>query len=370
VALQIATKLKPEYPMTLTHPQRAEMAAKSFVSQFKGRTMFAVKANPCDVLLRLLYRTGVTWFDVASIGEIRHVSRALPNAEFPEKKLCFMHPIKAPESIREAYFEHNVRVFSLDSIEELDKIVKMTKTEIGHTDLTLCVRVRTFSKHSKLDLSSKFGVYGSETKLLLQETRKWAKRLGVSFHVGSQALDPEDFRAAFQQIPAVDFDILDVSGGFPVKYPGMSPPPLPKFFTTIDRAVRDLPTAQPVEVWAEPGRALSAEYHSVIVRVERRRGSELYINDGAYGTLADAARIGWRFFVRLLRDPPSESQIMPFSFFGPTMDSWDFMPGPFHLPDDIGTGDYIEIFGVGAYGSVMRSQFNFFDTFESMVAND
>src|SRR3546814_16606372 len=69
-----------------------------------------------------------------------------------------------------------------------------------------------------------------------------------------------------------------------------------------------------------PGRALSAEYSSLIVRVERRRGDELYINDGAYGALFDAAHIGWRFPVRLLREEESEIGLEEFSFSGPTRD--------------------------------------------------
>ena len=377
MALHIAKELKPMHPVTLIHPQEAEVAAKSFISQFSGRPIYAVKANPCARLLRLLWDNGITWFDVASIGEVRHVSRVLPEAEFPGIRLCFMHPIKAREAIREAYSQHNVRIFSLDSFNELDKIIEATTTETGPaTDLTLCVRVRTFSKHAKLDLASKFGVSGPQTKLLLEKARKSARQLGICFHVGSQALAPEDLEDALQQVrlmvleAAVEVDIIDVCEEFPVRSPDMNPPPLSQYMKAIRRGVLKLPVGHPIQLWAEPGRALSAAYHSEIVRVEHRRDLELYLNDGAYGTLRDAARVDWRFFVRLLRDPPSESQLLPFSFWGPTTDSLDFMPGPFHLPEDTRAGDYIEIFGVGAYGWVMRSQFNFFNTFESALAHD
>ena len=70
---------------------------------------------------------------------------------------------------------------------------------------------------------------------------------------------------------------------------------------------------------AEPGRALCAEYSSIIVRVEKRRGDGFpYINDGAYGALFDAAHIGWRFPVRLLRELESNARDVAFSFYGPT----------------------------------------------------
>src|SRR6185312_10043366 len=97
-------------------------------------------------------------------------------------------------------------------------------------------------------------------------------------------------------------------------------------------------------------RALCAEYASVLVRVEKRRGDELYINDGAYGALFDAAHIGWRYPVRLIRGEESRTRPMAFSFYGPTCDDLDRMAGPFELPGDVAAGDYIEIGVLGAYG--------------------
>jgi ornithine decarboxylase len=154
-------------------------------------------------------------------------------------------------------------------------------------------------------------------------------------------------------------DIVDVGGGFPSIYPGMEPPPLEDYFGAIHRAAESLPVSYSSELWCEPGRALCAEYNSLVVRVEKRRGSELYINDGAYGALFDAAHVGWRFPVKLLRDS-TEEDTAPFSFFGPTCDDMDHMEGPFDLPGDIGPGDYIEIGMLGAYGAAMRTAFNGF----------
>ena len=75
----------------------------------------------------------------------------------------------------------------------------------------------------------------------------------------------------------------------------MEPPPLETYFAVIHQAFEALPISYSAELWCEPGRALCAEYASVLVRVEKRRGDELYINDGAYGALFDAAHIGWRY---------------------------------------------------------------------------
>jgi ornithine decarboxylase len=116
-------------------------------------------------------------------------------------------------------------------------------------------------------------------------------------------------------------------------------------------------------LWAEPGRALVAGGASVVLQVQARRGDALYVNDGVYGSLADAGALGFRYPVRCLR-PAGEAPsgvLRGFSFFGPTCDSADVMRGPFWLPEDIGEGDWIEVGQIGAYGACLRTGFNGFD---------
>jgi ornithine decarboxylase len=116
-------------------------------------------------------------------------------------------------------------------------------------------------------------------------------------------------------------------------------------------------------LWAEPGRALVAGGGSVVVQVQARHGNALYINDGVYGSLADAGALGFRYPVRAIRPngvAVSDAAI-GFSFFGPTCDSADTMHGPFFLPADIAEGDWIEIAQLGAYGACLRTGFNGFD---------
>jgi ornithine decarboxylase len=351
-------KARPVQPVTLIRPHAARRAARFFIEEFPGRSLYAVKANPSPDLLRLLWESGVTHYDVASIAEVRLVAEILPDAV-----QCFMHPVKAEEAIEEAYFRHNVRTFSLDTIDELEKIVRATK---GASDLNLCVRIRVSSDHSKLSLAAKFGAEPDEMKALLLATRQAADALGICFHVGSQAMTPAAYHEAMERVraaiveAAVTVDIVDVGGGFPSVYPGMEPPPLQAYFDVIARDFESLPISYSAELWCEPGRALCAEYASVLVRVEKRRGDQLYINDGAYGALFDAAHIGWRFPVKLVRAEPSETRDMAFSFYGPTCDDLDHMAGPFLLPADIGPGDYVEIGMLGAYGCAMRTAFNGF----------
>jgi len=367
-ALGLATALRPAQPVTLIRPHAAMRAARFFVEKFPGKALYAVKANPSPDLIRLLWESGITHFDTASLNEVRLVRQVAPEAT-----LCFMHPIKAEEAIAEAYFQHGVRTFSLDSLEELDKIVRATK---GATDLALCVRIRVSSEHSKLSLAAKFGADPAEIKQLLIATRQIADALGICFHVGSQAMSPAAYVEAMERVraaivaSAVTVDIVDVGGGFPSVYPGMEPPALEEYFDAIHRSFEDLPVSYSSELWCEPGRALCAEYSSLIVRVERRRGDELYINDGAYGALYDAAHVGWRFPVRLLRETQSEARNIEFSFYGPTCDDADHMAGPFLLPADVGAGDYIEIGMLGAYGCAMRTGFNGFGNGDTFVVTD
>lgn len=366
-------KERPVQPVTLLRPHAARRAARFFVEKFPGKPMYAVKANPTPDLLEILWDSGITHYDVASIAEVRLLARTLPEAT-----LCFMHPVKAEEAISEAYFDHGVRTFSLDTMEELEKIVRATTSPSGvpAADLNLCVRIRVSSDHSKLSLASKFGAEPSEMKALLLATRQAADALGICFHVGSQAMTPAAYAEAMERVraaivdAAVTVDIVDVGGGFPSTYPGMEPPPLETYFEVIHKAFESLPISYSAELWCEPGRALCAEYASLIVRVEKRRGEELYINDGAYGALFDAAHVGWRFPVKLLREPESETRDMAFSFYGPTCDDLDHMAGPFMLPADIVAGDYIEIGMLGAYGCAMRTGFNGFGSDRKVIAED
>jgi ornithine decarboxylase len=370
-AADIASQ-RPVQPVTLLRPHAARRAARFFVEKFPGRSLYAVKANPSPELLQILWDAGVTHYDVASIGEVRLVSETLPDAV-----QCFMHPVKAEEVIAEAYFGHGVKTFALDTEDELDKIVRATATDgVPATDLNLLVRIRVSSDHAKLSLASKFGAEAHEVKALLMAARQASDALGICFHVGSQAMSSAAYAEAMARVrdaiveAAITVDIVDVGGGFPSVYPGMEPPSLESFFSVIHAGFEALPISYSAELWCEPGRALSAEYGSMVVRVEKRRGDELYINDGAYGALFDAAHIGWRYPVQLIRPVDSRVKPMEFSFYGPTCDDLDHMAGPFELPGDVGPGDYIEIGMLGAYGCAMRTSFNGFGKVETEIVDD
>ncbi|TIX52002.1 type III PLP-dependent enzyme [Alteraurantiacibacter aquimixticola] len=371
-AKAVVRALSPDEAVILNRPHAAARAARFFAEKFPGTAMYAVKANPSPDLIRILWDAGITHYDVASIAEVRMVREVLPEA-----KLCFMHPVKTSSAIREAYFTHGVRTFSLDTLEELAKIVDATTNEAGEaaSDLQLLVRLRVSSEHSELSLAAKFGVDLADAAPLLQETRQHCDALGICFHVGSQAMTPFAYVQALERVraaiaeAAVTVDIVDVGGGFPSVYPDLDPPAMEDYFAQIHRHFEALPISYSAELWGEPGRALCAEYSSLIVKVEKRRGNELYINDGAYGALFDAAHVDWRFPVVALEDDLLQP-VAEFSFYGPTCDDADYMKGPFLLPEDIQAGDFIEIGMLGAYGAAMQTRFNGFGATQGYVVEN
>jgi ornithine decarboxylase len=358
---QLIAQLRPIEPVYCIRPAILEATAARFVADFPGDVLYAVKCNPEPAVLRALWNGGVRHFDCASPAEIRLVRQL-----FAEAQIHYMHPIKAAAFIRQAYFEYGVRDFSLDSIEEIDKIVAATE---GASDLGLYIRLALPKGQASHDLSGKFGVAGDKAVDLLRRARAVSARLGVCFHVGSQCLDPDAYGRALDLAghviaeAGVVIDGVDVGGGFPVSYPNETPPSLGRYFDAIAQGFARLGLPSEVRLWCEPGRALVAAGASLVVQVEARRGDVLHINDGVYGNLSDAGALKWRFPARLIRfdGKPPDSRLAEFSFYGPTCDSLDFMAGPFHLPADIGPGDWIELGQIGAYGTCLRTGFNGFD---------
>ena len=367
----VATQ-RPEEPMHCLRPAAITATARDFVAAFPGAVMYAVKCNPEPAVLRALHAGGVSHFDCASISEV-----ALVRQMFPDAAIHFMHPVKARGAIREAWGQHRVRDFVLDSAEELAKILQETAATDVAGDLTLIVRLALPKGDARLDLSGKFGAAPDAAAALLREARGHAARLGVSFHVGSQCLDPLAWRKALAvtgdviRAAGVTVDIVDVGGGFPVAYPDVEPPALGAFLAEIEAGFEalNLPDA---ELWAEPGRALVAGGASVVVQVQQRRGDALYINDGVFGSLADAGALGFRYPVRLIRPDGArpDAEEIGWRFYGPTCDSADVMNGPFALPADVAEGDWIEIGLLGAYGSCFRTAFNGFDRARMVEVRD
>ena len=107
-----------------------------------------------------------------------------------------MHTVKSRESIKEAYFKYDIKSYSLDTKDELIKIIEST----NHAkDLELFVRVAVSNEHAEIDLSKKFGALGTEASALLRLTKQYAKKIGLSFHVGSQCMHPISYAKGYNR---------------------------------------------------------------------------------------------------------------------------------------------------------------------------
>ena len=356
---ELVNTLKPVNPVYCIRPETIKNSVKIFKDKFPGKVLYAVKTNPNEFIIKNIIKNGIDRFDVASINEIKLIKKLSPKS-----KLYFMHPIKSREDISSAYFDYNVKDFSLDTREELIKILNSTKNA---KDLSLFVRVAVSNEHAELDLSRKFGALSNEALGLIRLCKQHAKKLGISFHVGSQCMHKISFSKGLKEISnlikktKIVPDTINVGGGFPSIYPDLKPEPIENYFEEIRKGLKHLKLDKLPEIICEPGRALVAESGSTIVRVNLRKKNKLYINDGTYGSLFDAGVPNFILPTKLITNGRIQSKkITSFQFYGPTCDSLDYMKGPFLLPNNIKEGDYIELGQLGAYGLTFRTKFNGF----------
>ena len=356
---ELVNQLKPIEPVYCIRKKSIQLASKYFQSKFSGKVLYAVKTNPNPLVLKTIVESGIENFDVASIKEIEAIKKISPNAN-----CSFMHTVKNRESIKEAYFNHGIKTFSLDTKDELIKIIESTNQA---KDLELLVRVSVSNEHAEIDLSKKFGAISADAIGLLRLAKQYAKKVGLGFHVGSQCMHPISYTKGISEIgniinkTKIVPDVINIGGGFPTIYPDLVPQSLDNYFNEIKKGLKNLKLEKLPEIICEPGRAIVAESGSTIVRINLRKKQKLYINDGTYGTLFDAGVPNIVYPSKLITDDRFISKkLTSFNFYGPTCDSMDYMKGPFILPNNIKENDYIELGQLGAYGLTFRTHFNGF----------
>ncbi len=357
---QFVADARPEAPVHILRPDVIHAAAQWFIHSFRGQVLYAVKANPTPYVIKQLYASGIRHFDVASLAEVELVYGLCPKA-----RLHFMHPVKSREAIRKSYFNYGVRDFVIDSPAELFKLLEETR---GAKDLGIIVRLSVTGGHAFHSLAGKFGATTALAAELLSQARKVAARCGIAFHVGQQTMDPVAYADALRQVgevialAKVNPDIVDVGGGFPVSFTGLTPPSMQLYMDAIHEAVEALKLPKKTKLWCEPGRALVQEAGSLVVKVELRKENRLYINDGLYGGLFDAGISRLTYPMRLIRPvgPAPSAKTAKFTLLGPTCDSIDALKVPISLPADVEEGDWIEIGQTGGYSAALQSSFNGF----------
>lgn len=351
-------------PVYCLLPAKFEAAANRFLQGFPGDSMYAVKADPEEKVLRMIYATGIRHFDTASLGEIELI-RSL----FPDAVCHFMAPVRMPGHAKTAFEKYGVTDYVVDCDDELDKLI----AETGNPKkLRIFVRLSTALGGALLELSSKFGTTPDDAARLLKRIDALGEIPCLNFHVGSQCLSSFSYAQAVEKArramlkSGVKIGALDLGGGFPAPYANYEMPPFNWYLDTIRESLATL-ERDDLPVLCEPGRALCAEGVSLITEVILRRGDKLYLNDGTYGSFdeltlpgfdADYPACAYTKVDGRLRSVGGDDK--PFRIYGPTCDTLDVLPRPVMLPADIKNGDKIVFSSMGAYTVAVRTPFNGF----------
>ena len=321
---------------------------------------YAVKALAHDAVLDVLEDAGCG-FDVATGEELAMLTRRGVAAS----RIIHTHPIKKPAEIAEA-LAAGVRTFVVDNDVEIEKF------RGAPSDTRLLVRLAYRSPHAKSDLSSKFGVGPFEAAHLVERAHAAGITVaGFSYHVGSQLDDPARFATAaadtlelmgiLERRLNVQFDTLDIGGGFPASYDSESAPV--EDVAAVLRPVLE-PHARRLDIIAEPGRVMVADAMTLVTSVvgiaERGDGRWYYLDDGLYGSYSNVLTEDVHPLVFAERDLTGRRDAADHRWAtlgGPTCDSSDVIAREVLLPD-LAVGDLLVSPTMGAYTTVTATRFN------------
>ena len=318
------------------------------------RPHYAVKANPDRRVLKVLAQEG-TGFEIASSAELE-LLLALGVAP---AEIFFSNPVKSRESIAYAAAK-GVEWFVVDSADELRRIHE-TKAEAKQY-----LRIAAPNIGSDWPLSGKFGAGAADAReIVALAARLGVDLAGVTFHVGSQCRNPENWRVALEKARAL-FEImskaglkprlLNIGGGFPVRH--VKPiPSVEVIGEVVNEGLKAF--AEDVQVIAEPGRFLVSDAGYFVCRVlgtATRAGKRwMHWDAGLFGGVIESSE-GLKYRIRTERSGPD----IPWTVGGPTCDSVDIVMRDEPLPSDLQEGDFVYIKNAGAYTTAYASQFNGF----------
>ena len=326
---------------------------------------YAVKANADPAIVKTLYQAGAS-FDVASIAEFRIVHRNIEGLP-PKKrqdyiwdKIIYANPVKATETLSE--LDPYKPLVTYDNYEEIRKMRKYSP----HAGLVL--RIRVPNTGSMVELSSKFGAAPGEAVDLIEAARAAGFTVeGISFHVGSQATNFDNYIQALQLSADIlqearlrghhSLKHLDIGGGFPAPYDEKVRPF--RELAALLNAEIDRLFPQDIAILAEPGRFLVATAASLVVKIigKARRDRKLcyYVDDGIYGTYSGILFDHCQYRLESFQKGPAEIC----SVFGPTCDALDTISTVESLPD-LKLGDLLYTRNIGAYSNASSTNFNGF----------
>jgi ornithine decarboxylase len=327
---------------------------------------YALKPLPHAAVVACLRDEGA-FFDLATTGEVELVKAQ----GIPADRCIHTHPIKRDSDIRDA-LRYGVTTFVADNPDEIKKFVRYRKRA------ELLIRVSFRSPDAVVDLSRKFGCEPGAVLGMIELARRLGIRVrGLSFHVGSQALEPTKYIEAIRActnliaeallagLPALD--ILDIGGGFPVAYDD-AVTPIDEFCAPIRAELAKLPSH--VRVIAEPGRFIAAPaaiaISSVMGKAKRDGRWWYYLDDGLYGSYSGQLFDHAKYPVTALREG---EQKFPSVLAGPTCDSIDVIDDDIMLPE-LDVGDLVVGRMMGAYTWASATDFNFFKRAKVVVMNE
>ena len=320
----------------------------------RERPHYAVKANPDRRVLKVLAQEGAG-FEIASTAELD----LLAGLGVPAAEVFYSNPVKSRDSIAYAAAK-GVEWFVVDSLDELRRVHEIKP------DARLYLRIATPNIGSDWPLSGKFGAGAADAReIIALAARLGADLAGLTFHVGSQCRNPENWRVALEKSRAL-FDVmmkaglrprlLNIGGGYPVRHVK----PIPSI-ETIGEVVNEGLKAFPdeIQVIAEPGRYLVSDAGYFVCRVlgtATRAGKRwMHWDAGLFGGVIESSE-GLKYRVRTDRAGPD----VPWTVAGPTCDSVDIVMRDEPLPSDLQEGDFVYIKNAGAYTTAYASQFNGF----------
>jgi len=368
---QLLAGSSPSKPVYCVYPHVYERSTKRFLKGFPGRTLYAVKANNHPLVVSQLYADGVRHFDCASVQEVELVVGLCPDATN-----YYMNPVRLPGDAKKAQQQFGVRHFVVDHHSGLAPLLE----EIDAARSVIFARMAVYHDSALESLSKKFGARPENIPALLTAIRGAGAEPALAFNVGTGVMDPAAYEysmhVAADVLSKLDFKVrlLDIGGGFPMRYPGFDAPELADFFERVSATRDAIALTDDGELMAEPGRALSAPGLSAITRVLLRKTDRIYLNDGIYGAFWELRFKGHlKYPCRVFRNGELlVGDTKPFRIFGPTCDSTDELPAAVELPVDIDVGDHIEFGSIGAYSLSGRTDFNGFysDHVVSIVGQD
>jgi ornithine decarboxylase len=330
----------------------------------KVQAYYAVKANPAPEIVRTLYNAGAS-FDVASLPEfmlvyenIKHLP-AREQQDFIWDKIVYANPTKPKETLQT--LDEYKPLVTYDNWNELHKI----RHYAPHAGLVL--RLRVPNTGSMVELSSKFGCDPGEAVDLIEEAFRIGLVVeGVSFHVGSQCTNFENFVQALNMSAAVieeartrghEIKILDIGGGFPVRYNRHVKP-----FSALAKKINaeiDRLFPKDIQILAEPGRFLVATAAVSLARIigkAVRDGKTCYfIDDSVYHTFSGIIFDHCQYHLKAFKKGDTEICAV----FGQTCDGLDTISQAEELPD-LEIEDLVYSENIGAYSNASATWFNGF----------